>query len=150
MIGTKRLVPLLKRAQDKQDTVARQMAERQKVLDTHTQRLQELRQYTDEYIQAPLAGINTAALLNRRAFLDRLESAVKLQAQTVERNRQLVDTERQRLIAASRELQVLQTLNERYQEQERAQADRRDQRVLDDLGARLATQASQARTEETR
>ena len=150
MIGTKRLVPLLKRAQDKQDTVARQLAERQKVLDTHIQRLQELRQYTDEYIQAPLPGINTAALLNRRAFLDRLESAVKLQAQTVERNRQLVDTERQRLIAASRELQVLQTLNERYQEQERAQADRRDQRVLDDLGARLATQASQARTEETR
>ena len=150
MIGTKRLVPLLKRAQDKQDTVARQMGERQKVLDTHTQRLQELRQYTDEYLQAPLAGINTAALINRRAFLDRLESAVKLQAQTVERNRQLVEAERQRLIAASREFQVLQTLNERYQEQERAQADRRDQRVLDDLGARLATQARQASTEETR
>lgn len=150
MSSTRRLVPLLKRAQDKQDAVARQMAERQKVLDTHAQRLAELRQYTDEYLQAPMTGVNTAALLNRRAFIDRLESAVKLQAQTVERNRQLVEAERQRLIAASRELQVLQTLNDRYREMEQAASNRRDQRVLDDLGARLASQARQARTEEIR
>lgn len=150
MSSTKRLAPLLKRAQDRQDAAARQMAERQKVLDTHTQRLQELRQYTDEYLHAPLNGITTSALINRRAFLDRLESAVKLQAQTVERNRQLVETERQRLLAMSRELQVMQTLNERYRDQERARENRQDQRVLDDLGARLATQARQTRTEEQR
>lgn len=146
MSGTKRLAPLIKRAQDRQDAAARQMAERQKALDTHAQRLKELRQYTDDYLNEQITAVNTAALLNRRAFLDRLETAVRLQGQTVERNRQLVEVERQRLIAASRELQVLQTLHQRYQEQERVLADRRDQRVLDDLGARISTRA---RTEET-
>ena len=138
MSSTRRMVPLLRRAQDKQDAVARQLAERQKALDTHTQRLEDLRQYADDYLNNPLPATSVSQLLNRRAFLDRLDTAVKLQAQTVERNQLHVDAERKRLLAASRERKVLEQLQQRYQAQEQHQADRRDQRVLDDLGARIS------------
>ena len=137
MSSSRRMVPLLQRAQQRQDAVARDLDARQQALDTHTQRLGELRQYTDEYINSPLPAVTTGQLLNRRAFLDRLETAVKLQAQTVQRNQAIVDAERGRLRTASRERQVLEQLQQRYRAQEQLLADRRDQRVLDDLGARL-------------
>ena len=137
MSSSRRMVPLLQRAQQRQDAVARDLAARQQALDTHTQRLGELRQYTDEYINSPLPAVTTGQLLNRRAFLDRLETAVKLHAQTVQRNQAIVDAERGRLRTASRERQVLEQLQQRYRAQEQLLADRRDQRVLDDLGARL-------------
>lgn len=142
MSSSRRMLPLLRRAQDRQDAVARQLAERQKALDTHQTRLLELRQYADEYLNAPGVATTTSGLLNRRAFLDRLDTAVKLQAQTVERNRQLVEAERSRLIAASRDRQVLEQLQSRYRAQEQLLVDRRDQRVLDDLGARIARNRS--------
>lgn len=41
--------------------------------------------------------------MNRRAFLDRLDSAVQQQSQTVDRNRERVDAERARLLLASRD-----------------------------------------------
>lgn len=138
MSSTRRMQPLLRRAQDKQDAVARQLAERQKTLDTHAQRLEDLRQYADDYLNNPLPATSVSQLLNRRAFLDRLDTAVKLQVQTVERNQLHVDAERKRLLAASRERKVLEQLQQRYQAQEQHQADRRDQRVLDDLGARIS------------
>lgn len=138
MSSTRRMVPLLRRAQDKQDAVARQLAERQKTLDTHAQRLEDLRQYADDYLNNPLPATSVSQLLNRRAFLDRLDTAVKLQVQTVERNQLHVDAERKRLLAASRERKVLEQLQQRYQAQEQHQANRRDQRVLDDLGARIS------------
>lgn len=138
MSSTRRMQPLLRRAQDKQDAVARQLAERQKTLDTHAQRLEDLRQYADDYLNNPLPATSVSQLLNRRAFLDRLDTAVKLQVQTVERNQLHVDAERKRLLAASRERKVLEQLQQRYQAQEQHQANRRDQRVLDDLGARIS------------
>lgn len=82
MIQSKRFDPLLKRAQDHEDEVARDLAERQRTLDTHLSRLDELRRYADEYANAQMAATSPAQLLNRRAFLDRLDSAVAQQRQT--------------------------------------------------------------------
>ena len=138
MSSSRRMQPLLRRAQDKQDAVARQLAERQQALDTHARRLEDLRQYADEYLHQTVPATSVSQLVNRRAFLDRLETAVKLQVQTVERNQLHVDAERNRLLLASRERKVLEQLQQRYRSQEQVLADRRDQRVLDDLGARIS------------
>ena len=98
-----RLDPLLRRAQDHEDEVARTLAERQQSLDMHQSRLEELRRYVDEYANQQMASAQMAAtspsqLMNRRAFLDRLDSAVQQQSQTVDRNRERVDAERARLL----------------------------------------------------
>jgi flagellar FliJ protein len=133
---SKRIDPLLKRAQDHEDEVARDLAERQRVLDTHLSRLEELRRYAEEYANAQMAATSPAQLLNRRAFLDRLDTAVAQQRQTVDSNREKVEAERARLILASRDKAVLEQLAASYRAQEKVLVDRRDQREMDDLGAR--------------
>jgi len=138
---SKRFDPLLKRAQDHEDEVARDLAERQRSLDTHVSRLDELRRYADEYAGAQMAATSPAQLMNRRAFLDRLDSAVAQQRQTVDNNREKVEAERARLILASRDKQVLEQLAASYRAQEKVVTDRRDQREMDDLGARRSRQA---------
>ncbi|AOA72283.1 MAG: flagellar export protein FliJ [Stenotrophomonas rhizophila] len=143
---SKRIDPLLKRAQDHEDEVARDLAERQRVLDTHLSRLEELRRYAEEYANAQMAATSPAQLLNRRAFLDRLDTAVAQQRQTVDSNREKVEAERARLILASRDKAVLEQLAASYRAQEKVLVDRRDQREMDDLGAR---RSRLARAEDT-
>jgi len=136
MTPSKRLDPLLKRAQEKEDSAARDLAERQRSLDTHVSRLDELRRYADDYANAQMAATSPAQLMNRRAFLDRLDSAVQQQSRTVDSNRERVDAERARLLLASRDKQVLEQLAASYRAQENQVAERRIQREMDDLGAR--------------
>ena len=144
---SKRIDPLLKRAQDHEDEVARDLAERQRVLDTHLSRLEELRRYAEEYANAQMAATSPAQLLNRRAFLDRLDTAVAQQRQTVDSNREKVEAERARLILASRDKAVLEQLAASYRAQEKVLVDRRDQREMDDIGARRSRLARAADTD---
>lgn len=138
MIQSRRIDPLLHRAQEREDAVARELAERQRHLNMHEERLSELRRYVDEYAQSQMAATSPAQLLNRRAFLDRLESAVEQQTRTVDDTRQNVELERGRLLLASRDKQVLEQLAASYRAQERVVENRRSQREMDDLGARRA------------
>lgn len=148
MKQSRRLDPLLRRAQDHEDEVARVLAERQQSLDLHQSRLEELRRYAEEYANAQMAATSPSQLINRRAFLDRLDSAVQQQSQTVDRNRERVDAERARLLLASRDKQVLEQLAASYRAQEQKVEDRRDQREMDDIGARRVRLAQQAARED--
>ncbi len=144
MSPSRRLDPLLRRAQDREDEVAKALAERQRTLDMHQSRLSELRQYVDEYANAQLATTSAAQLMNRRAFLDRLDNAVQAQSKTVDSNQERVEAERARLLLASRDKAVLEQLAASYRAQEKQAADRRDQREMDDVGARRARLAQTA------
>lgn len=140
MMQSQRIDPLLRRAQDREDEVARELAEQQNTLDSHVSRLEELRNYAEEYAHMQLNATTASALSNRRAFLDRLDSAVLQQMHNVDNNRAKVDAERARLLLASREKKVLEQLADSYRLQERRELNRREQREMDDLGARLARQ----------
>jgi len=141
MKQSRRLDPLLRRAQDHEDEVARTLAERQQALDMHLSRLEELRRYAEEYAGAQMAATSPSQLMNRRAFLDRLDSAVQQQSQTVDRNRERVDAERARLLLASRDKQVLEQLAASYRAQEKQVEERRDQREMDEIGGSRSRQA---------
>ncbi|QCO67684.1 flagellar export protein FliJ [Luteimonas yindakuii] len=144
MKSSKRIDPLLNRAQDNEDAVARVLADRQKALQQNESRLDELRRYADEYGQSQLAATSPAQLANRRAFLERLETAVEQQSRAVDNSRQTVEVERGRLLLASRDKQVLEQLAASYRAQERVVDERRSQRELDDLGARRVRLAALA------
>ncbi|HEY0333222.1 MAG TPA: flagellar export protein FliJ [Stenotrophomonas sp.] len=144
MMQSRRIDPLLRRAQEHEDEVARDLADRQRTLDTHVCRLEELRRYAEEYASSQMAATSPAQLNNRRAFLDRLDSAVEQQVRTVDQNRVRVEAERARLLLASREKQVLEQLAASYRTQERQVVERRDQREMDDLGARRMRAAQSA------
>lgn len=139
-----RIDPLLRRAQEHEDSVARELAERQRAHQVQESRLDELRRYAEEYANSQMSAVSPAQLSNRRAFLDRLESAVQQQTQNVDNSRERLEAERTRLLLASRDKQVLEQLAASYRAQERKVDERRSQREMDDLGARLvrATQQS--------
>ena len=79
MMESRRIDPLLQRAQEQEDAIARALAERQRQLATQESRLEELRRYAEEYANAQLSSVSPAQLANRRAFLDRIDSAVQQQ-----------------------------------------------------------------------
>src|SRR5690554_6200884 len=144
MKQSRRIDPLLSRAQDREDSAARELARHQQVLAQHESRLAELRRYADEYANGQLAATSPAQLANRRAFVDRLQSAVEQQSLAVADNRRTVEMERGRLLLASRDKKVLEQLAASYRAQERQVDERRSQREMDDLGARRARLAALA------
>jgi len=142
---SQRLDPLLKVMQQRQDTAARDVAERDRALLEQQERLESLRRYAEEYAATPdTATISPALLVNRLAFRERLNAAVVQQAGIVDHNRQLSDVERTRLLLASRETKVLEQLADSYRAQESKVAEQRVQRELDDLGGRRARAAALA------
>lgn len=144
MTPSRRMDPLLSRAQDQEDAAARELARHQQVLAQHESRLAELRRYAEEYASSQMAATSPALLANRRAFVDRLQQAVEQQSQAVANNRRTVEIERSRLLLASRDKQVLEQLAASYRAQERQVDERRQQREMDDLGARRARLAALA------
>ena len=91
-----------------------------------------------------MAATSPAQLANRRAFVERLQQAVEQQSLAVADNRRTVEVERSRLLLASRDKQVLEKLAASYRAQERQVDERRQQRDMDDLGARRARLAALA------
>lgn len=142
MTPSRRMDPLLSRAQDLEDAAARELARHQQVLAQHESRLAELRRYADEYAGSQMAATSPAQLANRRAFVDRLQQAVEQQSLAVADNRRTVEVERSRLLLASRDKQVLEKLAASYRAQERQVDERRQQREMDDLGARRSRLAA--------
>ena len=137
MTRSQRLDPLLRVTQQRQDAVARQLAERDKALNEQQQRLDLLKQYADSYSPAPAGSTLAPAMLaNHVAFRAKLDVALQQQAQAVDVSRQNREIERARLLLASRDNKVLEQLAASYRSEEQRVASQREQRELDDLGGR--------------
>jgi len=143
MIASRRLAPLLRRAERHKTAAARQFAERQRQLQLTEQRLDELARYASEYAAPPAHCVNIGQLRSQHAFTSRLLDAVERQRQSVHHNRQHVEHDRQHLIHASRQQQVLEHLDTLSRAAEQTLEHRRQQRDLDDLGARTATRRTE-------
>lgn len=139
---SKRLEPLLRHAEAREDEAARVFAQTQQALEANEQRLAELRRYADEYAGVSHGAINPALLANREAFRERVQEAVGLQAQAVERSRGLCELERARLLIASRDAQVMEKLAASHRATEARHQDRRTQKELDDLAGRAYIERS--------
>ena len=139
MTRSQRLDPLLRVTQQRQDAVAKQLAERDKALAEQQQRFDMPKEYADAYRVAPSGGTLAPAMLaNHVAFRAKLDSALQQQAQVVDSSRQSCEVERTRLMLASRDNKVLEQLAASYRAEELRVEGRREQRELDDLGARRA------------
>lgn len=131
-----RLDPLLERARSREEAVARELAALARDLSAHEQRLAELRRYAAEYAAPVQVTLNPAELLNRVAFRERVQEAVARQAQAVEQQRHRCEQGRGRLLEAARDTRVLENLAERYRQDEAREAQRREQKQLDELAGR--------------
>jgi len=117
------------------DSAARALAAEQRVVEGR-QRLQELQRYRAEYRTnldgRTAAGIGTVALRDFQAFLGRLDEAIRQQTQIVARAETERDFERSRWLDAAKQVKAVSTVAERWQLEERREAQRREQREIDE------------------
>lgn len=137
-MNSKRLAPLLRRAENREDALAKELAKRVQAHQQQEQRLGDLERFRGEYAQPPAAGsaVTPGLLQNRAAFLAKIDDAVSTQKKHIATSEEALAIERTRLLLASRDKLVLEKLAASYRSAEQRLQDQRDQRVLDDLGAR--------------
>jgi flagellar FliJ protein len=133
----RRIDPLIRRAEERRDAVAREFVRRNQVVAQHEQRLGDLLRFTEEYAAWPEGGsFNPAQLANREAFRAKLGEAVTAQRGQIEQVRSQAELERVRLGIAARETKVYHKLADRYREEIRDEHQRREQKSLDEHALR--------------
>ena len=137
-MNSKRLDPLIRRAESREDALAKELAKRVQAHQQQAQRLGDLERFRGEYEAPPVPGtaVSASQLLNRAAFLAKIDDAVVTQQKHIATSEEALAIERTRLLLASRDKLVLEKLAASYRSVELKAEERRDQSVLDDLGAR--------------
>ncbi|GIX36234.1 MAG: hypothetical protein KatS3mg126_2013 [Lysobacteraceae bacterium] len=139
----RRLQPLIQRAQEQRDEVAREFARCVQALTDQQRRLDELQRFVRDYAAVRTGTTLSPALLaNREAFRARLDEAVRAQCAQVERARSRVEGERLRLDRAVRKTRVYETLAERYRDAWQQSSLREENALLDEHGLRRACRAA--------
>jgi flagellar FliJ protein len=114
-------------------------------------KLGELEQYRADYQRAyhdrVALGISSAGLRDYQLFLARLSEAIRQQTQLVATARLERDQERQRWQDAARRAKAIDHVVENWQNQDRRDADRREQRDSDERAQRANPKASDQQTE---
>ncbi|GAB6389696.1 flagellar export protein FliJ [Stutzerimonas marianensis] len=110
-------------------------------------KLEELRQYFSDYQQQWLnqgsQGVSGQWLVNYQRFLSQLESAIAQQQRSLDWHRNNLDKLREQWQQRRARLDGLRKLVDRYLQEARTAADKREQKLLDEFSQRLAGRPKQ-------
>ena len=136
MSPSKRLKPVQKIAGTREKTAAQRFGESQRNLNGHKAKLDELRQYHQEYMErfqkAMQAGISSAQLQEYRAFIAKLDEAIRQQEQMVTASQQDRSSKRNTWQQKHTRVMALDKVVERYKKAEAKTADKREQDEADE------------------
>lgn len=137
-----RLTPVIEMAERAERDAVRLLAQGQQQLDQAEAKLGELQQYFSDYQQQWLTqgsqGVTGQWLMNYQRFLSQLESAIGQQQRSLEWHRANLLKLRQQWQQRRARLEGLSKLVERYLQEARVAADKREQKLLDEFSQRLA------------
>ena len=140
MSPSKRFKPVLRVAESHERNAACQLGDSQRYMQEQEAKLEELRQYHDEYIErfntASRNGINAAQLREYQAFLAKLDLAIKEQEAIVlagDKNRTVKKEAWQQKHIRSK---VLDKVMQRYQDEEKRTQEKREQKEADEKSQR--------------
>ena len=140
MSPSKRLHPVRRVAESREQKAARHMGESHKHLLAEEAKLTQLRQYHIEYLQrfedAAKRGLSSAQLQEYRAFLDKLDDAIRQQEGVVQAHKHEHDSKKDNWRQSHNRTQALNKVVDRYQRQELQSADRQEQKESDDRSQR--------------
>ena len=131
------LQSLVDLAEERKQSAAQDLAMLKGVLHEAEFKLQQLRSYHEEYrlrlqTQAE-SGVPIAQLRDYRAFMGKLDVAIRAQAEEVERCRQRWQVGCDHWRERERESKAYQTLRQRHELNERKSENRQDQRLQDEF-----------------
>ena len=141
MKKSRRLEPVVKVAENREQQATRALGEAQKKLVAAEQRLRELKQFRDEYHSrfntAGAAGMTALLMEDYRKFLHKLSLAINQQLKVIAQAAGTVEEKRRLWHLSRSKTQMLESVVSRYQAQEQRQADRREQGEQDERYQRL-------------
>lgn len=137
---SKRFEPIRDIAENTAQTLRQAMSEAERRVAETEQQLAQLQAFRTDYLQkaGEASGpMDTVRLQNNRAFLDRLAEAIRSQLQKVGVAR--ADYEARRTLWSDKriEAEAIGQAVERFRQDERQAADRREQRESDETGLRI-------------
>lgn len=142
-----RLAPVIDMAERAERESAKLFGQGQAQLSQAESKLAELRQYFSDYQQQWLnqgsQGVSGQWLMNYQRFLSQLESAIAQQQRSVDWHRNNLDKVREQWQQRRARLDGLRKLVERYLQEARTAADKREQKILDEFSQRLAGRPKQ-------
>ncbi|UVE16372.1 flagellar export protein FliJ [Pseudomonas sp. LS44] len=137
----KRLQPVIEMAERAEREAARQLGKLQGLLSQAEAKLGELERFRADYQQQWITegqrGVSGQWLMNYQRFLSQLETAIGQQRQSTTWHRDNLSKAREVWQQRYARLEGLRKLVQRYQDEARLAADKREQRLLDELSQRL-------------
>jgi len=141
MLKSKRLQPVIKVAQSREDDAVQALNEYRKVIDQHEAKLIELRQYHAEYTQrlndGGRNGLNIAQINDYRNFIARLAVAVQQQEELLESCEVVLKEKHDAWMQTRVHHQALDKVVGRYQQQEHQESEKREQAESDERSQRM-------------
>ncbi|MCF6354775.1 MAG: flagellar export protein FliJ [Candidatus Polarisedimenticolaceae bacterium] len=140
MSPSKRFKPVLRVAESNERNAAHQFGDSQRYMQKQQARLDELREYHDEYLErfntASRNGISAAQLREYQAFLAKLDLAIKEQEGVVQASDKN-QTEKKELWQQKHiRSKVLDNVMQRYQAEEQRAMEKREQKEADERSQR--------------
>jgi flagellar FliJ protein len=136
-----RLAPVIEMAERAEREAAMQLGHCQGLLRQAQVKLGELEQYRGDYQQQWISegqrGVSGQWLMNYQRFLSQLETAIGQQRQSVAWHGNNLDKLRGAWQQRYARLEGLRKLVQRYREEARLSADKREQKLLDELAQRI-------------
>ncbi len=140
MTKSQRLRPLAKLAKDDEHSAARLMSECQRRLDLQRARLDDLRAYRQDYdnklYTTGRSGMEAGALQRYKSFLAKLDEAIALQVQVVERIQEEYEQKSSAWSDARARHKSLDKAVAHHRSQEVARQERREQQQNDERAQR--------------
>jgi len=138
---------LLDLANDKLETAVRILSIERRALAAEKDKLEMLLSYYEQYQDSTRsqaqAGVTAIQMRNATEFLQRLGAAIDQQRAQVKLVGERLDQCSQELIEAQTEVKKFQLLLDRNAEEASRQAQRREQKMNDEMAARLVRQAQE-------
>jgi len=128
-----RLQPAADQAKQRSEDAVLKLADQQQRLAKAERQLAELRGYRQEYANpAGASGLTVSALLNRQQFVERIDRAIAQQTLEIERQHRLLEQARAQWRDAHAREAALDSVIDRYREQDRKAEDRYEQNQIDE------------------
>lgn len=138
MKKSERMQVLVDISQRKEEEVAKLLAKDQARLQQDQQKLQELKEYADQYDQQRnLLGLSPYLTTNYQHFVERLQQAIQQQAMQVKRSQQQVNMSMKRWQDARAKTKGMDWLKDKSVQEEVAAADKQEQKQIDEFASRM-------------
>lgn len=140
MNKSKRMKPVKRIADSKERDAAKALGESQRVMREQEDRLAQLKAYREEYRaqvqRTGSAGVSAGRLQELHRFMNRLDEAIAEQEKCLQMAEQACEERRRGWFDARGRSRVLDKVVARYQEEERADAAKHEQKELDEFAQR--------------